>query len=292
MATQAPERPVESPPAQRAALVAVTARMLADLRKLWPHLPGGAKLQPTLRYEVLPAIAKQYGDAAAALAADWYDAQRLTLGVPGSFKADLAPTPAEDMMRAVSNWVAAPVEAPSTDMETALARAEAATQKLVADMHRDTVQISTERDPNAHGWGRFTEPGACAFCLMLSSRGGVYTSASVRFGSHDHCHCLAGPVWDANREEVDAYQRAARSDRQRTAANRLARKWIRDNYGGGADAKTGKPLKPAQAVDSGLKGMTDQRLNHLIGVTDALPDTPYKREQLARLRGEKKRRGI
>lgn len=202
--------------------------MLEELRKLWPSLPGGSKLQPALRYEVLPVIARQYGDAAATLAADWYDNQRATLAVPGRFSAELAPTPAEDMLRAISNWAAAPVEVPSPDMATALARAESATQKLVADMHRGTITTSVERDPNAHGWGRFTEPGACAFCLMLSARGGVYTSASVRFGSHDHCHCLAGPVWAENREEVDTYQRAARSDRQRKAANRLARKWIRD----------------------------------------------------------------
>lgn len=209
--------------------MAVTARMLADLRFLWPNLPHGTELQPTLRYEVLPAIAKQYGDAAATLAADWYDSQRSSLNVPGRFTAELAPQPAEDMLRAISNWAAAPAEATEPDLETALARTEGVAQKLVADMHRGTISGSSERDPNARGWGRFTEPGACDFCRMLSGRGGVYTSASVRFGSHDHCHCLAGPVWDENRGVVDDYQRAARSDRQRKAANRLARKWISEH---------------------------------------------------------------
>jgi hypothetical protein len=203
--------------------------MLAELRALWPKLPTGPELQPTLRYDVLPVIAHQYGDAAATLAADWYDSERESLDVPGRFTADLAPQPEEDMLRAISNWAAAPAEATAPDLETALARTEAVTQKLVADMHRGTIQLSTQRDPNAHGWGRFTEPGACDFCLMLSARGGVYTSASVRFGSHDHCHCLAGPVWAENREQVDTYQRSPRSDRQRKAANRLAREWIREH---------------------------------------------------------------
>ena len=54
----------------------------------------------------------------------------------------------------------------------------------------------------------------------------------VRFGSHDHCHCLAGPVWDENHDVVDAYQRSPRSDRQRAAQNRLARKWIREHIRG------------------------------------------------------------
>ena len=195
--------------------------MLADLRALWPTI-SGPNLQGLLRYEVLPRISAQYGDAAAALAADWYDAQRESLGVSGRFGADLAPQPPEDLFRAVSNWVA---ESP----DTAQARAEAASQKLVADMSRQTVMRATERDPQSRGWGRFTEPGACDFCLMLSSRGGVYTSASVRFGSHDHCHCLAGPVWDENRGQVDAYRRSNRSDATREKQNALARKWMREH---------------------------------------------------------------
>lgn len=228
MSTQAPERPAETPTAQRAALVAVTARMLAELRRLWPSI-AGPDLQPTLRYDVLPAISQRYGEAAATLGADWYDTLRESLNVKGSFTAELAPQPVEDMLRAVSNWAAAPAEATTPDLGKALARTEAVTQKLVADMHRDTIKLSSTRDPNARGWGRFTEPGACDFCLMLSARGGVYTEATVRFGSHDHCHCLAGPVWNENRSVVDEYKRAARSDRQRAAANRLAREWIREH---------------------------------------------------------------
>jgi hypothetical protein len=224
MATQAPERPT----AQRAALAAVTARMLAELRQLWPSLPA-PNLQPLLRYEVLPAISHQYGEAAATLAADWYDVLRTSYSVPGHFAADLAPQPPEEMFQAISNWAAAPVEGDAPDLATALARTEGAAQKLVADASRNTVKHNSERDPNAHGWARFTEPGACDFCRMLSARGGVYTSATVRFGSHDHCHCLAGPVWAENRGQVDEYRRAARSDTQRKAANALARKWMREH---------------------------------------------------------------
>lgn len=229
MATQAPERSPESPSTQRAALAAVTARMLAELRALWPKLPTGPELQPTLRYDVLPAVSRQYGEAAATLAGDWYDGLRDAYRVKGSFTAELAPSPSEDMLRAISNWATEPIKASPPDLAAALARTEGAAQKLVADMSRDTIKLSTTRDPNARGWARFTEPGACDFCLMLSARGGVYTSASVRFGSHDHCHCLAGPVWDENRGTVDAYQRSPRSDRQRETSNRLARKWMREH---------------------------------------------------------------
>ena len=197
--------------------------MLAELRHLWPSLPTGAALQPILGYDVLPAIVSQYGNAAATLAADWYDAERSRLGVPGTFTADLAPEPPEDLVRAVSNWATSP----EADAPTVQARTEGAAQKIVADMQRQTVAQSAERDPNARGWARFTDEDACGFCLMLAGRGGVYTSSTVKFGSHDHCHCLAGPVWDANyRETVDLYKRSPNvTDAQR----RGARRWIRDN---------------------------------------------------------------
>lgn len=194
--------------------------MLRELRSLWPNLPRGAELQPTLRYTVLPAVVTDYGDAAATLAADWYDTLRAALGVRGRFTAQLAPEPAEDLLRAVSNWI---VENP----ETAQARAEAAAQKLIADMSRQTVAISTERDPQARGWARFTDSGACGFCRMLASRGGVYTSATVKFGSHDHCHCLAGPVWAANYREATAPYK--RSPNVTDAQRRGARRWIAEN---------------------------------------------------------------
>src|SRR5690348_16293288 len=139
MATQAPAP--EQPAAQRAALAAVTERMLAELRQLWPSLPV-PNLQPLLSYEVLPAISHQYGEAAATLAAVWYDVLRFSYNVPGRFAADLAPQPADEMFRAISNWAAAPAEATTPDLETALARTEGAAQKMVADMSRDTVKFN------------------------------------------------------------------------------------------------------------------------------------------------------
>lgn len=270
----------ETPSAQRAALVAVTSRMLEELRAIWPQLPRGVELQPTLRYQVLPAVVAEYGDAAAALAADWYDTLRDQLGVRGRFTAQLAPPPPEDMLRAVSNWIA---EVP----ETAQERAEAASQKIVTDMSRQTVQVATEHDPNARGWARFTDDDACGFCRMLASRGGVYTSASVKFGSHDRCHCLAGPVWNENREWVGEYRKSPNvTDAQREGA----KKWIRENYGKGGDGSGA--TKPAVSTKTGLKAMSDDMLRHDLALTEGLKDTAYKREHLARLRAEMKRRGL
>lgn len=41
-------------------------------------------------------------------------------------------------------------------------------------------------------FARVPEPGACSFCLMLASRGAVYTAKTVGAVNkfHDHCRCL------------------------------------------------------------------------------------------------------
>jgi hypothetical protein len=60
---------------------------------------------------------------------------------------------------------------------------------------RDTIVKASAMDPVAMGWERVIEPGACSFCAMLAGRGGVYSEASVYFRAHDHCHCVARPVF-------------------------------------------------------------------------------------------------
>lgn len=62
--------------------------------------------------------------------------------------------------------------------------------RLVTKPGTDTVVENVLRDGTA--FARVPEPGACSFCLMLASRGAVYTRRSVgsvnRF--HDNCRCL------------------------------------------------------------------------------------------------------
>ena len=86
--------------------------------------------------------------------------------------------------------------------------------KQTADAAREAVTQATRDDSHAVGFARVTRPKACAFCLMLASRGAVYhsaKSASVVTGGargrtrgtqakddtyHDGCRCFAVPVFD------------------------------------------------------------------------------------------------
>lgn len=70
---------------------------------------------------------------------------------------------------------------------------EGVLNRLVLQPGRDTVFETTRRDGT--GYARIPEPGACPFCLMLASRGAVYTKDTVLQAKslhkyHDHCRCL------------------------------------------------------------------------------------------------------
>jgi hypothetical protein len=102
--------------------------------------------------------------------------------------------------------------------------------KQTADAAREAVTQATRDDSEAVGWARVTRPKACAWCLMLASRGAVYHSeqdaARVTGGErgrtrgtqakgneyHDDCRCFAVPVFageqglpELNRKMAEAW---------------------------------------------------------------------------------------
>lgn len=57
-------------------------------------------------------------------------------------------------------------------------------------------------NPFWKGWARIPEPGACAFCRMLASRGAVYKRNTGNFHSHNRCRCTARAVADEGAREA------------------------------------------------------------------------------------------
>lgn len=65
---------------------------------------------------------------------------------------------------------------------------------------RATVTANTRRDPRKPRYARIPSGvHTCPFCLMLASRGAVYSSAETAGGEghdyHDRCHCEPAPEW-------------------------------------------------------------------------------------------------
>lgn len=186
--------------------------------------------------DLVPGVAGRYGDAAAALAMDYYEFAREAAEMPGMFippPAELAPP---ERFEGTIRWAIGSItgEAPSF---TALALTlGGSVSRAVVDVATDTLVDGTQADEKAHGWTRILEPGACGFCRMLADRGGVYTENSVRFSSHDNCRCSAAPQfsWGIGDRKVSTvpFETSKRHRNEAERRNRLerAKKFIASNY--------------------------------------------------------------
>lgn len=193
----------------RAANAGLVKRAKRDLARFGLGLdmsdPAAAR-DALLRF--VPTLTSRYGEMSAALAADWYDEQRLAANVAGRFSAQMAETVATSVVEERVRFGAQHLWTP-TPAQTLVFLAGMA-QKYVLQPGRDTIQQNAMRDPQASGWHRETRPGACKFCRMLAGRAGdVYKKSSADFASHEDCNCVAVPSWDASAREVKAKQYVA-----------------------------------------------------------------------------------
>lgn len=171
---------------ETAGLVRLASR---DLTALWRLVAEGASAEVALR-DLLPAIVREYGEAGAAVAADWYDEQREKADVGGRFAA--IPLAADDRgTQALIGWALTT----ATDDASLATLIAGGTQRRIADHVRYTVARSSIADPGARGWRRVGDGKTCPFCSMLIGRGAVYTKATADFDSHDSCGCSAIPEW-------------------------------------------------------------------------------------------------
>lgn len=209
---------------QQAAQVGLLAVMLRDLAKIWPLLKPGSLNGSLPRWiSAVHAVIARYAPMAATLAADHYDAVRVAARAPGRYTVSPADAPSEDQVDTVMRWATSGLW--DRDTATLAARVSAADQragasasKLLADVARQTVTDAVHDDDAAVGWARVARPGACAFCRLLTTRGGVYTSQTVKFRAHDGCSCTAEPVFRGERWEPAAHVRAWQAQYKRAAA--------------------------------------------------------------------------
>lgn len=155
-------------------------------------------------FEYVPALVSQYGDMAASVAADWYEELRASEGVRGSFRAALAPSLPDEQVNArlgFATRAGGPLYAGDSDTLGSFLTLMANEYSLQPG--RDTVAEAAHKD--GAGYARVPEPGACKFCLMLASRGFVYSkdSAGQSRKFHGKCRCNIMPVWDETRARVE-----------------------------------------------------------------------------------------
>ena len=198
------------------------------------RLINPSRLQVTVPtwIEAVNAVVARYSQVAATLAADFYDGEREAAGVPGAFTVPLADAPPDEQTSNSLRWATkdlwprdqadatvVQLEPLDTRLDTAMVKADGATQKLVADRGRATLRQAVDSDPQAVAYARAAALGACFFCKLMASRGAVYATAQsagkgandlfsgdasvVKF--HNDCHCAIVPVFRGQRFELSPH---------------------------------------------------------------------------------------
>lgn len=192
----------------RNAVESLSSRADRDLAAMWRQVSTAAQARQALG-DILPALVEQYGIAASALAAQWYDDLRAKQEVRGRFRAipaDLGTAGAD----ALAGYGAESVAKNNGLLDAAKVLIAGGLQRRIANYARDTIMQSALADPQAEGWQRETA-GGCAFCEMLAGRGAVYSESTADFASHDACRCVAAPAFEGRPRLVKPYTPSARS---------------------------------------------------------------------------------
>lgn len=184
--------------------------------------------------DLVPGVAARYGDAAAALAMDYYEFAREAAEVPGMFIPAPAPLAPPERFEGSIRWAVGAIAGEAPSFEALAGRLGGTVSRAVIDVATDTLTAATVKDRRANGWSRILEPGACKFCRMLADRGAVYSGTSVRFASHDNCRCSAAPRFRVGPNDVPAgpvqYAASKRRGKRTEADKRRVREYLAANY--------------------------------------------------------------
>lgn len=119
-----------------------------------------------------------------------------------------------------SMFVTGPVEvkramAEGATRAEAMKRGQVATSgsgsRIAANAGRFHIEDLVKADEQATGWQRVIQSQKpCTFCAMLTSRGAVYKGRYVpRTQYHDHCSCVAVPLFQGSKKHQQAQFYAA-----------------------------------------------------------------------------------
>jgi hypothetical protein len=206
--------------AGRVAQLATRAQLLRDVTRLWPILDR-KRLDETWPgwLRAMSLLVRNYHGQSAQAAASAYRAAReqATHSPAPRSLIRLAPEPSQDWLDKAFGYsgpgqLHRDVARPNTALTTTLGTAS----RVALDGGRTTIIGTTLEDPVALGWYRVTDGNPCAFCALLASRvalkgrGSLYHSEETAgFKAHDHCACVAAPLFSHDQELPDISQEAA-----------------------------------------------------------------------------------
>lgn len=175
-------------------------RIARDLRRTWSALgattPAGKR---DVLVDVVPGLVSTYGEAAASIAVEYFEA---TTGVRGQ----IIPGPEREAVEASTRAVVGGLW-DGRDAQALSAVVASATRHML--QHGRSTMYESALQNSGVAYARMPESGACNWCLLLSSRGAAYAKDTVTkvseartFGAtggqkgrrpgeefHDDCRC-------------------------------------------------------------------------------------------------------
>lgn len=186
----------------------VDAKTFTALKRALRALDGTDDQTRAYLLETIRQIMLAHGTMTADLATELYQSARDYAGITTAFTPRPTTTIDTGIVEKSLDWALAPVGgatnlADMTDdaLASTLSRLQAVATRVGARAHEDTVIGNLIDDPEPARMRRVPAPGACPWCLMLATRGFVYTEATVTRTSsgtkyHDRCKCVAEPQFD------------------------------------------------------------------------------------------------
>jgi hypothetical protein len=213
----------------KAALTLVTSAAVNTVTALLGRASGSAEQKRALLLDGVPEVIAYYSAGSSALAADFYDDERERAAPPKLYIAEAVIVDRAEKIRRAVAWASDPLFA--GDPATTAGRLADVVQLESARPFRDTVLTNRRRDPSAVGWRRVTN-GGCKLCVMLASRGAVYSDQTARFATHTNCKCTAQPVFSSNDygEEANALQYVASRKRRTPEQQANLREYLNTNF--------------------------------------------------------------
>lgn len=163
--------------------------------------------------DLVPAIARKYGNMGSVAAAEWYEQMRAKW-IKEDYTVDTTYDPDDVPMRQTVRRLAGNLwdgkDGTPADPDAMLRGLHAAMDRWVKAGGRETIERATRHDPSKPRYARVPQGAkTCAFCAMLASRGFVYSSAEAAGGDmnkyHHDCDCEIIPSWDKNNPKIEGY---------------------------------------------------------------------------------------
>lgn len=179
-------------------LRAVTLRQLLALWPIWKL--DDPDSFATFVAAAVPLLRERHRDSAD-LAAQIYQAMRLSAGVPGrppERRAEFEEARAVTSLYVTGKVLTDKALGAGTPLDAAknaaLVRVTGAAARLVLDGGRETTRILGRDDPRQRGWRRHTGGRPCDWCSGQAAAAEAGDEMAA-FGGHDHCACTPGPTF-------------------------------------------------------------------------------------------------